>query len=122
VADTYGYAVYLGQGEPARKLPFEVLRNDTLVQAVRSADRKVIGAVFYPEAPALEAKGLKLEVSAPCALVLRETEEACFVTVADACMDASLKEIALKWNGRDIRIALPQGMYSGKPVTVRIDR
>lgn len=61
-------------------------------------------------------------MSAPCALVLRETEEACFVTVADACMDASLKEIALKWNGRDIRIALPQGMYSGKPVTVRIDR
>ncbi len=122
VADTYGYAVYLGQGEPARKLPFEVLRNDTLVQAVRSADRKVIGAVFYPEAPALEAKGLKLEVSAPCALMLRETEEACFVTVADACMDASLKEIALKWNGRDIRIALPQGMYSGQPVTVRIDR
>ena len=54
--------------------------------------------------------------------MLRETEEACFVTVADACMDASLKEIALKWNGRDIRIALPQGMYSGQPVTVRIDR
>ena len=57
VADTYGYAVYLGQSEPARKLPFEVLRNDTLVQAVCSADRIVIGAVFYPEAPALEAKG-----------------------------------------------------------------
>ena len=110
------------RANPPASFPSKCCATITLVQAVRSADRKVIGAVFYPEAPALEAKGLKLEVSAPCALVLRETEEACFVTVVDACMDASLKEIALKWNDRDIRIALPQGMYSSKPVTVRIDR
>ena len=47
--DTYGYTVYLGKDEPARKLPFEVLRNDTLIQAVRSTDKKVVEAVFYPE-------------------------------------------------------------------------
>lgn len=47
VNDTYGYVVYAGEGMPEMELPFEVLRNDTLVQAVKSKDSKVIEAVFY---------------------------------------------------------------------------
>lgn len=58
--------------------------------------------MFYPEAPVLKAKGLTLEVSAPCALVLRETETECYVSVTDARMDATLKEITLVWNGQKL--------------------
>ena len=120
--DTYGYTVYLGKDEPARKLPFEVLRNDTLIQAVRSTDKKVVEAVFYPEAPVLKAKGLTLEVSAPCALVLRETDTECYVSVTDARMDATLKEITLVWNGQKIVVPMPQGISCGKSVTVCVKK
>ena len=112
----------MGKDEPARKLPFEVLRNDTLIQAVRSTDKKVVEAVFYPEAPVLKAKGLTLEVSAPCALVLRETETECYVSVTDARMDATLKEITLVWNGQKIVVPMPQGISCGKSVTVCVKK
>ena len=34
VDDTYGYVVYAGRQIPSDELPFRVLQNDTLVQAV----------------------------------------------------------------------------------------
>lgn len=74
--------------------------------------------MFYPEAPVLKAKGVTLEVSAPCALVLRETDTECYVSVTDARMDATLKEITLVWNGQKIVVPMPQGISCGKSVTV----
>ncbi len=34
--ETYGYVVYAGDVPPPDELPFEVLQNDTLVQAMRT--------------------------------------------------------------------------------------
>lgn len=113
--DTYGYAVYAGEGMPAQKYPFEVLRNDTLVQAVRSTDRKVTEAVFYSKGETLKAKHLSLSASAPCTVLIEEEEDSYVLAVTDASMDASLKEIALTFNGKIIQIPMPQGMLCGKP-------
>ena len=115
--DTYGYVVYLGKDEPVGKLPFEVLRNDTLVQAVRSADKRVIEAMFYSGKAELKAKKLSVKVSSPCALLMEERPDGWAVTVADALMDASLKEIVVTVNGHAVRVGLPQGMWCGKPAT-----
>ena len=67
--DTYGYVVYAGEGLPSRTYPFEVLRNDTSVQAVCSQDGEVVEAVFYDSSAAIESEGLHLSVSAPCAVL-----------------------------------------------------
>ena len=122
VDDTYGYVVYTGQRTPADELPFRVLQNDTLVQAVCSADGKVLEAVFYPGNTGLQAEGLSLSASAPCAVLVREEAEEIVVSVTDACMDAALKEIRIVFNGREIKVPMPQGMFCGKPAVVRISK
>lgn len=119
VADgTYGYAVYLGKGEPKGKLPFEVLRNDTLVQAVRSTDGQIVGAMFYSEKTELKARSLLLRVSSPCALLVQHESGRCCVSVSDALMNPSLREIKVTLNGEEKVVPLPQGKECGKSVTV----
>lgn len=122
--DTYGYAVYTGKGEPSDELPFRVLRNDTLVQAVQSSDKRLIQAVFYPGGKGLrlEFKGVSLEVSAPCALMIKTENGKSRVSVTDACMNAGLKEITVTYNGSKTIVPLPQGAFCGKPATVETGR
>ncbi|MFV0545478.1 MAG: DUF6250 domain-containing protein [Bacteroides sp.] len=120
VDDTYGYVVYAGQVQPASKLPFEVLRNDTLVQAIRSKDKKVVEAVFYSTSSRLEAKKLTLEVSSPCAVLLQKKKDGLTLSVTDATMNAKLKSITVTLNGKPIIISLPTGLHCGKPTTVVI--
>lgn len=122
VNDTYGYVVYAGEDLPAKEYPFEVLRNDTLIQAVRSVDKKVLEAVFYPGSAALKAKGLSLSVSAPCAVLMKEETDSYIFSVTDASMNASLKEIEVVFNGKAIQIPMPQGMLCGKPAVKRINK
>ena len=116
--DQYGYVVYTGAGQPAYKFPFEVLRNDTLIQAVRSLDRKVTEAVFYSEKSVLKGKGLTLQVSSPCTVLIEESDSEKRITVTDALMDNSLDSITVHLNGKLIEIAMPGGIYCGKPVTL----
>ena len=116
--DTYGYVVYTGKGMPASKLPFEVLRNDSLVQAVRSLDDSLIQAVFYSDHSLLKAKGIRLSVSAPCALMIQENQNEYRVTVNDALLVNNLDNIELEFNGRNLSVSLPQGMYAGKGTTI----
>lgn len=120
VDDTYGYVVYTGKQNPADKLPFQVLRNDTLVQAVRSADGKVLETVFYPGNAGLQAEGLSLSVSAPCAVLIEKEAGGYVISVTDACMNAALKEIVLTFNGQEISVPMPQGMLCGKPAVIRV--
>ena len=118
VNDTYGYVVYSGKGQPADSLPFQVLRNDTLVQAVRSADGRILEGVFYPGSKGLKEEDVSLEVSAPCAVLIKEEEDSYLVTVTDACMDTSLKAVTVRFNGRVINVPMPQGELGGKPSVV----
>lgn len=118
--DTYGYVVYTGNGRPDLKLPFEVLRNDTLIQAVRSNDKKVVEAVFYSENEKLVAKGLSLSVSAPCAVMVQEKDDHYFISVNDALLVNNLKVINIAVNGKAVQVELPQGLHTGKGKTVSV--
>ena len=120
VNDTYGYVVYTGKGQPADTLPFQVLRNDTLVQAVRSVDDKLVGVVFYPGNKGLEVDNLSLSASSPCAVLIQKGKGTYKLSVTDACMNPALKEITLVFNGRTVIVPMEQGMLSGKPSVIEI--
>lgn len=119
VDDKYGYVVYTGDGKPSGGYPFKVLRNDTTVQAVQSADGSVIEAVFYTPST-LKAGGMKIAVSATCTLLLEKTDGGWLATLTDAEMDTGRSEIVLTINGRQHVIAMPQGALCGSPMTVEI--
>jgi len=120
--DTYGYVVYAGEGIPDEKLPFEVLRNDTLIQAIRSADKKVTEVVFYKPNIVLKENGISLSASSPCAVLIEEKNNEFILTVCDATMNANLKQISLNFGEKSITVDLPQGEYCGKPATIRLSK
>ncbi|MGL5786580.1 MAG: polysaccharide lyase family 8 super-sandwich domain-containing protein [Bacteroidales bacterium] len=118
--DTYGYVVYASDKVPSGKLPFEVLRNDTLIQAVALKNKNVVEAVFYPNADHLIFGKNKIKVSAPCALMIERNKEKVVLSVTDAEMNANLKEIVVSINGKQIRVSLPQGELCGKAASQAI--
>ena len=109
VDDTYGYTVYTGKGTPSARLPFRVLRNDSLVQAVQSADKKLLQAVFYPGNNGLQAGGVSLTASEPCTVMIKTVAGKSVFTVTDACMNVALKKITLTYNGETIRSTYAAG-------------
>ena len=115
VNDTYGYVVYAGEGMPAKEYPFEVLRNDTLVQAVQSLDERVVEAVFYDEKVPLNNEKVHLSVSAPCAILVEWDEVGVRISVTDARMDKNCKKIDVLWNGNSYSCDMPDGQWCGKP-------
>ena len=118
VNDSYGYVVYAGKGEPKSGYPFKVLRNDMLVQAIESIDKKVIEAVFYHPNETLKASKDKVSVSTPCTVLIEKQDKKVQLTVTDALMDKECKEIMVTLNGQNIICKMPQGERSGAPVTV----
>ena len=111
----------LAEGAPFFHLEL-TYHGDTLVQAVCSMDGKVVEAVLYPGNKGLQAEGLSLSASAPCAVLIREEAGEIVVSVTDACMKAALKGIRIVLNGREIKVPMPQGMLCGKPAVIRVDR
>lgn len=120
VDDTYGYTVYTGKGTPSARLPFRVLRNDSLVQAVQSADKKLLQAVFYPGNNGLQAGGVSLTASEPCTVMIKTVAGKSVFTVTDACMNAALKKITLTYNGKTIEVPMPQGEFCGRTVSYEL--
>lgn len=120
VDDTYGYTVYTGKGTPSARLPFRVLRNDSLVQAVQSADKKLLQAVFYPGNNGLQAGGVSLTASEPCTVMIKTVAGKSVFTVTDACMNAALKKITLTYNGETIDVPMPQGEFCGRTVSYEL--
>ena len=114
---TYGYVVYAGEGLPSEELPFDVLRNDTSVQAAATKDRQTIEAVFYTADSPLVAEGVELSVSNPCAVMIDRGR----LCVTDAAMDFGLEEISVIYNGRRISVPMPQGALCGKAVSVDLE-
>lgn len=119
VNDTYGYVVYAGGGLPPREYPFEVLRNDTLVQAVKSVDNNVIEAVFYDAGSTLRDGHLSLSVSSPCAVLVEKSGGYLILSVADAEMNPDCRKIEVTLNNRKITCELPQGKFCGQPAVYR---
>lgn len=121
VNEVYGYAVYTGKGMPQSVLPFEVMRNDIGVQAVRTKDKSIVQAVFYPGNAVLKYKDLKLSVSAPCAVMIQKVGGKYRISVTDATMNADLKSIIVTLNGKAYELSLPTGMHCGNTVTQDFD-
>lgn len=115
---TYGYVVYAGKGLPAKELPFKVLQNDTLVQAIQSLDQKITEAVFYKSGILLKAGKITLSASAPCVVLLSTEGKKTTISVNDPLMNPDLKQIDLNINGKIVSVNLPQGELAGKPATV----
>lgn len=118
--DTYGYVVYCGKGDPATELPFEVLQNDTFIQAVKSVDGTIVQAVFYKENAVLDQKGTKLSVSSPCIVQIELVGKEYMVSVQDPQMSTDLKQIIVNLNNKTVVFEVPQGKISGKPVVQKL--
>lgn len=115
--DTYGYVVYAGEGLPAKENPFTVLRNDVKVQAVQSADKKILEAVFYSADETVKWQGMSVKVSAPCVLLIEKEGTGYKISVTDPTMNTQLKEMKVEIGKNSAMIALPAGKDCGKSVT-----
>lgn len=111
--EKYGYVVYTGQGIPERKLPFEILRNDTTIQAIMSEDKNMMQAIFYPRGEELQWGNNSMKVSSPCVVMLKNKDAYMQLFVADATMNSSIKQIVVEFNGKEILVDLPQGSHLG---------
>lgn len=116
---TYGYVVYAGEGLPVQEHPFVVLRNDTLVQAVQSADGKVLESVFYKAGETVQWRGLSVKTSAPCVLMIEGDGKECVISVTDPTMNVNLKQVKVEIGSSAVTINLPSGKECGKCVTQR---
>lgn len=114
---TYGYVVYAGEGLPAKENPFTVLRNDVKVQAVQSADKKVLEAVFYSADETLKWQGMNVKVSNPCVLLIENTGKEYKISVTDPTMNVQLKNMKVELGKTTNTIELPTGKDCGKSVT-----
>ncbi len=119
---TYGYVVYCGKGTPAAKMPFTVLKNDTIVQAIQSADKRVIQGVFYKGNTALVGNNISLSVSDPCVLMVENKDKEYLISVQDPQMNKDLKQITISIGGVKYPVNLPQGEIAGKPVLLSIKK
>ena len=117
VDDKYGYVVYAGKGIPEGKLPFEVMSNDTLVQAVRTLDKTVIQAVFYPGNKGLKYKDLSISVSEPAAVMVQKVDDKYKISVTEATMNPAIKSLIITINGKQYEVILPEGIRCGSSVT-----
>jgi len=117
---TYGYVVYCGSDKPKSTMPFKVLQNNTLIQAIQSTDGKITEVVFYSKETELKAKNMKVSASVPCVVLIELNGNEKTLTVNDPQMDADLKQIKLLLNGRSIIVDMPQGEFCGKPITVKL--
>lgn len=114
---TYGYVVYAGEGLPAKENPFTVLRNDVKVQAVQSADKKILEAVFYSADETLKWQGMNVKVSNPCVLLIENNGKEYKISVTDPTMNVQLKNMKVELGKTSNTIELPTGKDCGKSVT-----
>lgn len=115
--DTYGYVVYAGEGLPAKENPFTVLRNDVKVQAVQSADKKILEAVFYSADETVKWQGMNVKVSNPCVLLIENNGKEYKISVTDPTMNVQLKNMKVELGKTSNTIELPTGKDCGKSVT-----
>ena len=119
--DTYGYVVYCGKDDPTTQLPFVVLQNDTLVQAVKSLDGNLYQAVFYNANTTLNQQDVSISVSNPCIIQVELIGNEFVASVQDPQMNKALKQITVTLGKKSFVFELPQGKLAGKPVVKKLD-
>ncbi|HSC52003.1 MAG TPA: polysaccharide lyase family 8 super-sandwich domain-containing protein [Phnomibacter sp.] len=118
--DSYGYTVYCGKEDPAAALPFAVLQNDTLIQAVKSLDGNTYQAVFYKGNITLNQQGVNIGVSDPCIVQVELIGNEFVASVQDPLMRTDLKQITVTLGNKSFVFELPQGKLTGKPVVQKL--
>ncbi|MCU7552866.1 polysaccharide lyase beta-sandwich domain-containing protein [Chitinophagaceae bacterium LB-8] len=119
--DTYGYVVYCGKDNPDNKLPFAVLQNDTLIQAVKSLDENNYQAVFYKGNTTLNKQGVTITVSDPCIVQIELIGNGFVASVQDPQMNKDLKQITVALGNKSFVFEMPQGKLAGKPVVKKLN-
>ncbi|UDQ99356.1 polysaccharide lyase family 8 super-sandwich domain-containing protein [Lentisphaerota bacterium WC36G] len=116
--DTYGYIVNLGN-EKADYSSVKIISNTTELQAVTSADNKVITAVFYNKNAVLKTSSKTITVSEPCTLMIEDGKESGIVaiSVTDAEMNVKLNNIVVTINNKKYNIPLPTEPNRGQSVS-----
>lgn len=122
VNDSYGYVVYCGKDIPGSNLPFNVLRNDTTIQAIQSEDLKVVQAVFYNQKETLGTKGMRFSVSDPAVVLIEDLGTEYKITLNDPTMNPELQRIRLTIDAKKLDVEMPKHEYCGKPVTVTMKK
>jgi hypothetical protein len=118
---TYGYVVYAGKVNVPSELPFTVLKNDTNVQAIQTADLKTVEAVFYKPG-SLICSGVFLTVSDPCVLLFESNSENYSIAIQDPTMNINLKQITLSIGRKKHVVDLPQGEFAGHQTVFKITK
>ena len=118
--DKYGYVVYAGNDKPAAQLPFAVLQNDKLIQAVQTTDNNILQAMFYPGSQSLKTSEYTISVSSPCALMLEKKDGKTMLYVTDATMNPQLKHITVTINGEAHNVPMPEGLRCGDTGSLQI--
>lgn len=80
-----------------------------MVQAVQSADEKVLEAVFYRADETVQWSGLPVKTSVPCVLLIERIGEEYSVSVTDPTMNVHLKQVKVEIGDVAIDITLPSG-------------
>lgn len=108
---------------------FKIIRNDTLVQAIQR--NQTLMAVFYKSGILECGDGLKITVNAPAAIMMGHSGSSTKLTVSDPAHQQKQIEIRLSrklygpgaglaGDGSKILIPMPQGDFTGKPVSVTL--
>lgn len=115
--------------------PLEVLSNTQAVQAARSADGRILQAVFYETTGSLHFDGHRIAVNTPCVLMIEKSADSSWiVTINDPeqlpgkkavqlLTDAPLTGPAVSpvTDGRQVlTVPLPEAPLLGKPVSVQV--
>ncbi|MCE5174336.1 MAG: polysaccharide lyase family 8 super-sandwich domain-containing protein [Bacteroidales bacterium] len=112
----------------------KLIANTTALQAAASADSTVIGAVFYDDSQSLYFGNYSYKLSSPAALLIEKQDNStALITVTDAKMDSTLKQITLTTtlpisgdnvtNSNEtyfLNVPLPEKELCGSPVTVQV--
>lgn len=118
---SYGYAVYTGKDLPTSKLPFQVLRNDSVIQAIQSDQS--IEAVFYQSENILKTVSHTIKVSHPCVLMLcKEVDGNTTIYLNDPTQNNELDFVNVELDGVSYNVRLPHNDHCGDVATYTIGR
>lgn len=113
--------------------PITVLANDAKVQALVYPEEALVQAVFYAACCLTVDEGLAIEVDVPCALMLRQAQDAVTLLVADPAQSQSYIQVRLSghYTGESctynpaeeitvVTVDLPTGDFAGQTVRVQL--
>ncbi len=97
--------------------PIEILSNTPQIQAVRHGTRQLIQISFFEAGTLTTSEGMTVTVSAPCLVMLDESQNPALITVADPTQELSQVALEVDTATEDLRslnYIFPTGDEAGK--------